>query len=84
MEEITKKLINEQRNDEEEADFITEMMEEIPHTEFGQGGLKEMQKEARFYLPSNFEEVKKGIPPDLEKTLDMFKKLLKHKEVFFF
>lgn len=81
MEEITKKLMSEQRNDEEEADFLVEMMEEKPHSVFGEQGLEEMQNEAKFYLPSNYEEVKKGIPPDLEKTLEMFKKLLKIKEV---
>jgi hypothetical protein len=83
MEEITKKLMNDQRNDEEEADFLTELMEEKPNFGFG-GRVEEMQKDAHFYLSKKFDEAKKGIPPELEKTLELFKKLLKSKEVNMF
>ena len=74
--------MNEQRNDEEEADFLTEMMEEKPQN-FSQQPLEDLHKEAKFYMPINSEAVKKTIPPDLEKTLELFKKLLKSNEVNF-
>ena len=74
--------MNDQRNDEEEADFLTEMMEEKPNLGFGQR-LEEMQKDAaRFYVPKKYEDAKKNIPPELERTFEIFKKLLKSKEVF--
>ena len=73
--------MNDQRNDEEEADFLTEMMEEKPNLGiFGQR-LEEIQKDARFYMPKKYEEAKKNIPPELERTFELFKKLLKSKEV---
>ncbi len=79
LEEITKKFINEQRNDEEEADFLTELMDEKP---FEQQKIDEIEKEARFYSENNGKEVKKSVPPpELEKTVELFKRLLKSNDV---
>ena len=81
LEEITKKFINELRNDEEEADFLTELMDENP---FEQQRIDEIQKKARFYSENNGKDFKKSVPPpELEKTVESFKRFLKSNEVKF-
>lgn len=72
--------MHEQRNDEEEADFLTELIDEKPATT----AMDVMKTEEKFYLDKYHTEIKKNIPPELEKPVEMFKKLLKYEDVLYF
>lgn len=80
LEEITRKIMHEQRNDEEEADFLTELIDEKPATT----SMDVMKTEEKNFLDKYHTEIKKNIPPDLEKPVEIFKKLLKSEDVCFY
>lgn len=70
--------MHEYKNDEEEADFLTDMIDERP---FKQSAMDVLKNEGVQLANTHNEEVRKTIPPELEKTLEIFKKFLKSQEV---